>query len=451
MREQEVANQILEKVGGKENIKSVEHCATRLRLILEDKSKIDEKAIEKIDGVKGQFFAAGQYQVVLGTGFVNKVYNAFISENEGIKTDNKSEVYKNMTLIQKFSRTLGDVFVPIIPILVATGLFMGVRGLLLGFGIKLDPTILTLSQVLTDTAFAFLPALVAYSVVKKFGGSPIIGIVVGLMLVAPQLPNVNAIAGGTAKPLIIDLLGLQIPIMGYQGTVLPALVIGLFAAKVEKKLHTVVPDVFDLIVTPFMTLLISVACGLLIIGPMMHQVELGIVYSVTVLLALPFGIGGFAIGGLEQVVVITGLHHTFKALEVQLLATTNADPFNALASGAITAQGAAALAVAFKTKDKIKKALYFSSVVPAFLGITEPVLFGINLRLVKPFVFGCIGGAFAGLFSSLFKLAGTGMSITSIPGTLLYLNGQLGKYIIVSAIGFIVAFVLTMLFYKSEE
>jgi PTS system sucrose-specific IIC component len=168
-------------------------------------------------------------------------------------------------------------------------------------------------------------------------------------------------------------------------------------------------------------------------------------------LALPFGIGGFAIGGLEQVVVITGLHHTFKALEVQLLATTNADPFNALASGAITAQGAAALAVAFKTKDKIKKALYFSSVVPAFLGITEPVLFGINLRLVKPFVFGCIGGAFAGLFSSLFKLAGTGMSITSIPGTLLYLNGQLGKYIIVSAIGFIVAFVLTMLFYKSEE
>jgi len=451
MREQEVANQILEKVGGKENIKSVEHCATRLRLILEDKSKIDEKAIEKIDGVKGQFFAAGQYQVVLGTGFVNKVYNAFISENEGIKTDNKSEVYKNMTLIQKFSRTLGDVFVPIIPILVATGLFMGVRGLLLGFGIKLDPTILTLSQVLTDTAFAFLPALVAYSVVKKFGGSPIIGIVVGLMLVAPQLPNVNAIAGGTAKPLIIDLLGLQIPIMGYQGTVLPALVIGLFAAKVEKKLHTVVPDVFDLIVTPFMTLLISVACGLLIIGPMMHQVELGIVYSVTVLLALPFGIGGFAIGGLEQVVVITGLHHTFKALEVQLLATTNADPFNALASGAITAQGAAALAVAFKTKDKIKKALYFSSVVPAFLGITEPVLFGINLRLVKPFVFGCIGGAFAGLFSSLFKLAGTGMSITSIPGTPLYLNGQLGKYIIVSAIGFIVAFVLTMLFYKSEE
>lgn len=451
MKEHEVASQILEKVGGRENIKSVEHCATRLRLVLNDKLKIDEKAIENIDGVKGQFFAAGQYQIVLGTGFVNKVYAAFLSENEDINTDNKSEVYKNMTAIQKISRTLGDVFVPIIPVLVATGLFMGVRGLLMNLGVKFDPTLLALSQVLIDTAFAFLPALVAYSVIKKFGGSPVIGIVIGLMLVAPQLPNANAVAGGTAKPLFVMLLGLKIPIMGYQGSVLPALMLGILAAKVEKTLHKVVPDVFDLIVTPFMTLLISVICGLLIVGPIMHQVELGIVLAVKFLIDIPLGIGGFFIGGLQQLVVITGLHHTFKALEVELLATTGRNAFNALASGAITAQGAAALAVALKTKDKKKKSLYISSVVPAFLGITEPVIFGINLRLVKPFVFGCIGGAFAGLFSSLFKLAGTGMSITSIPGTLLYLNGQLGKYIVVSAIGFIIAFALTMIFYKSEE
>lgn len=451
MREHEVASQILEKVGGKENIRSVEHCATRLRLVLSDKSKIDEKAIENIDGVKGQFYAAGQYQIVLGTGFVNKVYNAFISENDGVKTDNKSEVYKDLTFVQKVSRTLGDVFVPIIPVLVATGLFMGVRGLLTSLGVKFDPTFLALTQVLIDTAFAFLPALVAYSVIKKFGGSPVIGIVVGLMLVAPQLPNANAVAAGTAKPLILSLLGMQIPIIGYQGSVLPALVLGILAAKVEKYLHKVIPDVLDLILTPFLTLLISVICGLLIIGPIMHQVELGIVLGVKFLLAIPLGLGGLIIGGLQQVVVITGLHHTFKALEVELLATTGANAFNALASGAITAQGAAALAVALKTRDKKKKSLYISSVVPAFLGITEPVIFGINLRLVKPFVFGCVGGACAGLFSSLLKLAGTGMSITSIPGSLLYLNGQIGSYIFVSAVGFIVAFALTFFFYKTEE
>lgn len=451
MKEQDVARQILEKVGGKANVKSVEHCATRLRLVVNDKSKIDEKAIENIDGVKGQFFAAGQYQVVLGTGFVNKVYDAFISENNEIKTDNKSEVYQNMTWIQKISRTLGDVFVPIIPVLVATGLFMGVRGLLVNLGVKFDPTLLALSQVLIDTAFAFLPALVAYSVIGKFGGSPIIGIVIGLMLVAPQLPSAYAVAGGSVKPLMISILGLNIPIMGYQGSVLPALMVGILAAKVEKTLHKLVPDVLDLIVTPFMTLLISIIGGLLVIGPIMHQVEIGIVVAVNLLLSVPLGIGGFIIGGLQQVVVITGLHHTFKALEVELLATTGANAFNALASGAITAQGAAALAVALKTKDKKKKSLYISSVVPAFLGITEPVIFGINLRLVKPFVFGCIGGASAGLVSSLLKLAGTGMSITSIPGILLYLNGQMGKYIFASAIGFMVAFGLTLLFYKSEE
>lgn len=451
MKEYDAARQIIKYVGGKGNIRSVEHCATRLRLILDDKSKIDEKAIENIDGVKGQFFSAGQYQIILGTGFVNKVYNAVMAENDDIKTDNKSESYKDMTLVQKFSRTLGDVFIPIIPVLVATGLFMGVRGLLTNLGMKFDPTFMTLSQVLTDTAFAFLPALVAYAVVKKFGGSPVIGLTLGLMLVAPQLPNANAVANGSVNPLMVSILGLGIPVMGYQGSVLPALILGILAAKVEKVLHKIVPDVFDLIVTPFLTLLISIICGLLIIGPIMHQVEIGIVMSVNTLLSAPFGIGGFIIGGLQQVVVITGLHHTFKALEVELLATTGANPFNALASGAIIAQGAAALAVALKTKDKKKKSLYISSVVPAFFGITEPVIFGINLRLVKPFIFGCIGGACSGLAAAILKLAATGMSITAIPGTLLYLNGQLGRYILASAIGFIVAFVITMLFYKTEE
>ncbi|MGZ7444332.1 sucrose-specific PTS transporter subunit IIBC [Paenibacillus sp. TH7-28] len=451
MKEQEVAKQILQYIGDKENVTSVEHCATRLRLILKDKSKIDEKAIENIDGVKGQFFSAGQYQIILGTGFVNKVYDAFVNGDTTIQNDNKTEAYKNMSWVQKISRTLGDVFIPIIPVLVATGLFMGLRGLLTNLGIEMNPTFLTFTQVLTDTAFAFLPALVGFSVMRKFGGSPILGIVIGLMLVAPQLPNANAVASGTAEPILLSLFGLSIPITGYQGSVLPALMIAILAAKVEKSLKKVVPDSLSLIVTPFATLLISIFCGLLIIGPLMHGVEQLILNGFRSLITWPFGIGGLIIGALDQLIVTTGVHHIFKALEIELLAKTGANPFNALVSGAIAAQGGAALAVAFKTKDIKKRSLYFSSTIPAFLGITEPAIFGINLRLVKPFVFGCLGGGVAGVFSSLVGLKGTGLAITVIPGALLYLNGQIPMYIIANLIGLGVAFTLTYLFFKHNE
>ena len=253
-KEQIVAQEILKNIGGKENIKSMEHCATRLRLIVKDKSLINEKAIENIDGVRGQFFAAAQYQIILGTGFVNKVFAAM--NGEGVETGNvKEDAYSDMTLPQKISRTLGDIFVPIIPVLVATGLFMGLRGLLTNLGVEFSPTFNTLSEVLTDTAFIFLPALVAWSTMKKFGGTPVVGIVLGLMLVAPQLPNAWQVAGG-ADPIYISLLGISIPIVGYQGSVLPALVLGIIAAKLEKFIRKFMPDVLDLIFTPFLTLLV---------------------------------------------------------------------------------------------------------------------------------------------------------------------------------------------------
>lgn len=450
MKEKKTAESILECIGGEENIRSVEHCATRLRLILKDASKYDSKAIDEIDGVKGQFFASGQHQIVLGTGFVNKVY-AQIADGNTHNSEPESSVGSDMNLFQRCSRVLGDVFVPIIPILVATGLFMGLRSLLLNLGVQLNPTLLTLSQVLIDTAFAFLPALVSYSVMKKFGGSPALGIVIGLMLVAPQLPNANAVAGGTAEPIYLNLLGLAIPIIGYQGSVLPALLLGIFASKVERKLHKIVPDVLDLIVTPFVTLLVSLICGLLIVGPIMHKIELLLVAGIRVIMNLPFGLGGFMIGALQQAVVITGLHHTFKALEIELLANTGANPFNALVCGAIVAQAAAGIATALKTKNKKKRSLYLSSALPAFLGITEPLIFGTNLPNLKPFIFGCIGGGCAGIFSSIAGLAGTGMSITALPGALLYLDGQLGKYIIACLIGFVVAFGLTFFLYEPQE
>ena len=355
-----------------------------------------------------------------------------------------------MSLVQKISRTLGDVFVPIIPVLVATGLFMGLRGASQSLGMQFSDTTLLMSQILTDTAFAFLPALVCWSTMNKFGGTPVIGIVLGLMLVFPGLPNAYAVGSGDAQPMPLDFLGLTIPLVGYQGSVLPALVLGIFAAKLQKWLKTFVPDVIDLIVTPFLTLFISMLFGLMVVGPIMHGLENVVFGAVRAFLELPYGIGGLIVGGLQQVIVVFGVHHVFNALEIQLLATTGRDAFNAIITGAIIAQGAAALAVAIKTQNPKKRALYISSAVPAFLGITEPAIFGINLRFMKPFMYGCIGGACAGAVSGFLHLAGTGMGITVIPGILLYLD-QLPQYLLVNAIGFAVAFGLTFTFFKTEE
>lgn len=453
-KERQVAEQILQYVGGKENILNVEHCATRLRLVLKDAGAFRKKEIEEIEGVKGSFLASGQHQVVLGTGFVNKVYAEVMDltgfDQGGMMTKADATAV-HMNVFQMASRLLGDVFLPIIPILVATGLFMGVRSLITNLGVQLDPTLLSLSQVLIDTAFGFLPALVTYSVMKRFGASPALGFVIGLMLVAPQLPNANQVASGAVEPMYLNLAGLSIPIVGYQGSVLPALILGIIAAKMEKGLRKVVPDVLDLIETPFMTLLGSLVVGLVVIGPVMHLVEKWLVAAIAALMNIPLGIGGFLVGALQQAVVITGLHHTFKALEIELLANTGMNPFNTLVCGAIVAQGAAGIAAALKTRDKKQKSLYFTSVVPAFLGITEPLIFGGNLPRLIPFVCGCIGGGCAGVFSSLMGLAGTGMSITALPGMLLYLNGQLGKYLIACGIGFAVAFGLTWVLYKEEE
>ena len=356
-----------------------------------------------------------------------------------------------MSLLQKISRTFGDVFVPIIPVLVATGLFMGLRGLLTNLGLLQTGTNFYLfTEVLTDTAFAFLPALVAWSTMKKFGGTPVIGIVIGLMLVSPSLPNAYAVAGGTAEPIYLSLLGLTIPVVGYQGSVLPALVLGILAAKIQKALKKVIPDVLDLIVTPFITLLISMILGLLIVGPIMHSAELIVFGAIRSFMLLPFGIGGAIVGGLHQVIVVTGVHHALSALEVELISTTGLNPFNAMITCGIVAQGAAAVAVALKTKDKKKRSLYISSAVPAFLGITEPAIFGINLRFIKPFVYGCIGGAVGGMLAGMLHMAGTGMGITAIPGILLYMN-NIGGYLLINGVAMAVAFCLTYFFFKTEE
>ncbi len=444
-KEQLVAKEILELVGGRDNIVSIEHCATRLRLILKDDSLLKKDEIENIEGVKGYFFASKQHQIILGTGFVNKVYGVLV--DEGVDSGNvKSSAYDEMNLLQKIGRLFGDVFLPIIPVLVATGLFMGVRGLLVNLGVEMDANFLLFTEVLTDTAFAFLPALVAWSAMKRFGGTPVLGLVLGLMLVSPSLPSAWDVSAG-ADPLYF--FGI-IPVMGYQGSVLPALALGFVAAKIEKKLHAIVPDVLDLIVTPFLTLLASISIGLFIFGPLLHQVELWVLAGALFFMNMPFGVGGFFVGALNQVIVVTGMHHVLNGLEISLLAETGVNQWNAMMTGSLAAQGAAGIAVGLKLKNPKGRALAISSAFSAFLGITEPVIFGVNLRYMKPFLFALVGGGVAGMIAGISGVAATGMGITVIPGTLLYLD-HLFIYLLINLSGAAVAFLLTYFFFDPNQ
>lgn len=454
-----IAQEVIEAVGGTENIQSVAHCATRLRIMVKDKEKIDEARVENIDKVKGAFFNSGQFQIIFGTGTVNKIYEEVskLGVNEVSKSEMKEETKGQGNKFQQVIRTFGDVFVPIIPVLVATGLFMGLRGLLtqetiLGL-IGLTPdsineNFILYTQILTDTAFAFLPALVAWSAFKVFGGSPVIGIVLGLMLVNPALPNAYEVAAGTADPIMMAGF---IPVVGYQGTVLPAFIAGFLGAKTERMIRKRVPETLDLLLTPFLTLLILSILALFIIGPVFHSLEVVVLDATLWLLELPFGLAGLVIGGLNQLIVVTGIHHIFNFLEVQLLANTGTNPYNSIITASVAAQGGASLAVAMKTKSKKLKALAYPSTLSAMLGITEPAIFGVNLRYGKPFVFGLVGGAAGGFLASLLQLEATGMSLTVIPGALLYLNSQFIWYIVVNVVAIAVAFILTYLFGYSDK
>ncbi|EGG35726.1 sucrose-specific PTS transporter subunit IIBC [Paenibacillus lautus] len=450
----EIARQVVEAIGGRENIASFAHCATRLRIMVHDQKKIDQKKVEQIDKVKGAFFNSGQYQIIFGTGTVNQIFEAVesLGMESTSKEELKSQAKKSGNPFQRAIRTFGDVFVPIIPVLVATGLFMGLRGLLTQdtvlawFGATPDDisaNFLLFTQVLTDTAFAFLPALVAWSAFRVFGGSPVLGIVLGLMLVNPALPNAYSVANGSAEALMIFDF---IPVVGYQGSVLPAFFIGLLGAKFERFLRKRIPDAIDLIVTPFLTLLVMITLGLFAIGPVFHSLEEVVLNATTFLLELPFGIAGLVIGFFNQIIVVTGVHHIFNFLEIQLLEKTGSNPFNAIVTSAMAAQGAACLAVGLKTRNKKLKALSLPSAFSALLGISEPAIFGVNLRYVRPFVIALIGGGVGGFMASIFQLEATGMAITVIPGTLLYLNSQLPLYILCNLTAMAITFVLTWMF-----
>ena len=454
------AREIYEHVGKKENIISAAHCATRLRLVIADNEKADKDAVENINGVKGVFFAQGQMQIILGTGVVNKVYDEFI-QIAGISESSKEELKQvaasRANPFQRLIKTLGDIFVPIIPAIVASGFLMGIMEALNfmvnnGYlNIDTSGSIYTFAQLFSNTAYTFLPILIAYSAGKVFGANPYLAAVIGMIMIHPNLQNAWTVATEGVQATQKVWFGLySIDMVGYQGHVIPVVIAVWVLAQIEKKLHKIVPAMLDLFVTPLVSVFVTGYLTLSIIGPIFVTIENGLLDGVQYLIALPFGIGSFIMGAFYAPTVVAGVHHMYTIIDLGQIAKFGMTFWLPLASAANLAQGGAALAVALKTKDQKIKSMAVPSALSACMGITEPAIFGVNLRFGKPFVMACIGGACGALFASVTALGATGTGVTGIFGILLCLNQPL-SYLLMMAISIGVAFVLTWMFgYKDS-
>ncbi|MDO4473757.1 MAG: sucrose-specific PTS transporter subunit IIBC [Eubacteriales bacterium] len=447
------AAEIIEIIGGKENIVSAAHCATRLRMVIADNSKVNNEALEEVDGVKGVFEASGQLQIIFGTGVVNKVYDEFISI-AGIATSSKEDVKKaaasKANPFQRFIKTLGDIFVPIIPAIVASGFLMGIMetlNFLINNGyveLSNESSLFVLANMFANTAYVFLPVLIGFSAAKVFGGNPFLGGVIGMIMVHPNLQNAWTMTGGVEKYL--DVFGMwKVPLVGYQGHVISVIIAVFVMVTIEKWLHKHVPAMFDLFITPLVSVFVTGFLTMTVIGPVFNFVESGIINGIQALISIPLGIGSLIMGALYAPTVVTGIHHMYTIIDLGQIKEFGCTYWLPLASSANIAQGAAALAVALKTSDKKLKSMALPSSLSAFMGITEPAIFGVNMRFFKPFVCACIGGGCGAMFASVTSLGATGTGVTGIFGILLCLNAPV-KYILMFAISAGVAFVLTWLF-----
>ena len=454
------AQDILDHVGGSKNIASAAHCATRLRLVIADNKKVSKEALENVDGVKGVFEASGQLQIILGTGTVNKVFAEFI-DIAGITASSKAEAKEaaaeKQNWFMRAIKLLGDIFVPIIPAIVASGFLMGIMNSLdfmnsNGFlHINTHSSIYVFANLFSNIAYTFLQILIAFSAAKAFGANQYLGAVIGMIMIHPSLQNAYTVATEGVQQTQSVFFGLfKIDMVGYQGHVSPVIIAVWILAVIEKKLHKIVPEVLDLFVTPLVSVFVTGYLTLSIVGPIFVWAENAILGAIQWMLTLPLGIGSLIMGGLYAPTVVTGIHQMYTAIDIGQLAKYGVTYWLPLASAANVAQGAAALAVGIKSKDKKIKSLALPSSLSAFMGITEPAIFGVNLRFFKPFIAGCIGGGCGALYASLVHLGAKGTGVTGIFGILLCLNQPL-QYLIEMVIAVGVAFVISFLIYKDAE
>ena len=463
-----IAQNILLHLGGEENIISAASCATRLRVVVKDDQKIKVDEIENIDLVKGSFNNGGQFQIILGTGIVDEVYREFmgiVNLEEVSKAELKEAAGKKMNVFQRVLKSLADVFVPILPALVAAGLLMGLNNVLTAQGLFIEgksiieayPQIADLADminVFSNAAFTFLPVLIGFSATKIFGGTPVLGAVIGAIMIHPDLLNGysygQALLDGTVPAW--SIFGYQIAKVGYQGTVLPVIVSSFVLAKIERKTRKVVPPMFDNIITPLVAVLVTAALTFVVIGPAMRVVGDGLTEAVMWLFFSLGPVGGAIYGVVYPLLVITGMHHSLVTAETQILAnigTLGGSPTFAVVAASNVAQGAAALAVMMIMKKNAKmKSLASAAGVSALLGITEPAVFGVNLKLKYPFVAALIGSAVASAYSTFMQVLSVSPGPAGLPGVIVIRPESMIQYMITLAIGFAITFVVTFVFAK---
>ena len=449
---QKISQEILENIGGSQNIQGAAHCATRLRIVLKDLSLVKTDKLENIDLIKGCFIAGSQLQLILGAGTVNEVYKVFAKEakleNMSL-SDVKDIAAKKENPLQKVIKALSDVFVEIIPAILAAAILLGVTGFLANFeAIKTNQTLYAINRLAFLASvgiFAVLPMVVVYSATKRFGGRAILGIVVGAIMLDGSLANAYSIGTLGFNPEILDLFGLKIQMVGFQGGIIVALMMGYIVATLDKFFEKKIPSVIKLLISPMLTVFISTFLLFTIVGPvgreLSNYITGGLVYIST-----EFGMIGYMIfAGLQQIIVITGLHHILNAAEAQLIATTGRDFLNPLMSVALISQGGAVIGYyLLHRKDKKVAEIALPSFVSILFGISEPAIFGVNLKYKFPLIAGCIAGAIAGAFVYIFKLTSLGFGATAIPGLSIIdpANNGYINYIIVHLIGIVAGIVL---------
>lgn len=443
------AQDVIRLMGGKENLISAAHCATRLRLVIADNKKCNKEALDDVDGVKGVFEASGQLQIIFGTGVVNKVYDEFITlagVRAASKEDVKQAAASKANIFQRFIKMLGDIFVPIIPAIVASGFLMGIMNSLDFMNssgiiaINTSGSLYVFATLFANTAYTFLPILIAVSAAKVFGGNPFLGAVIGMIMIHPSLQNAWTVATEGVQATQSVFGGLySIDMVGYQGHVIPVIIAVWVMCFIEKRLHKVVPAMFDLFVTPLVSVFVTGYLTLAVIGPVFVTVENGVLNGIQWLISVPFGIGSFIMGALYAPTVVMGIHHMYTIIDLGQLSMYGLTFWLPLASAANIAQGAACLAVGVKSKKQKNKSLCLPSALSAFMGITEPAIFGVNIRFFRPFIAGCIGGACGAMYASVAHLGASGTGVTGIFGILLCLNMPIA-YIIMFLISAGVAF-----------
>ncbi len=455
---EKISIELTKLVGGKDNIQGVAHCATRLRIVLKDNDLADLKAIEDVDLAKGVFVAGDQVQIIFGAGLVNDVYEVF-AEHNNMKnmslSDLKTVANKKMNPLQRIIKALSDVFVDIMPGILAAALLTGLSGVLGNFDfVKANETLFGINKLINISSgaiFGFLPLAVAYSACKRFGGRPILGIVIGCIMLSDSLANAYAAAQGTVEVTVLHIFGLGVKLVGFQGGIIVALLMGFVTAKLDLFFEKKVPEVIRLLISPLLTTLVGALLLFTIIGPVGRGLSSGITNAL-VWMTQNLGVVGYAVfSGLQQLVVITGLHHIFGAIEAQLLADTGRNFINPLMSVAIIAQGGAVLGYLIMHRNNAKtKELCIPSFVSVLFGITEPALFGINLRYRFPIIGGCIGGALGGIIVYLTNLAALGFGTTVLPGIALADptgNGYV-NYVIAHAVAIAGGFIMTLVLGK---